>query len=143
MSILAEIRTIDSSRKALRSFGVVVGGVIVLLGGVAAWRAHAFDAPWALGLWTVGGVLMLLGLVAPPVLRWPHRVWMAVAVVLGFVMTRVILTLVYFLVVTPIGLVMRTLRRDPLHRRPDPQLESYWIPRPPEERDPSALEKYY
>ena len=141
--LLAEIRSIDTSRKALRSFGLLVGGVLLAIGLIVFWRAD-----WALVtavkiLGGIGGILVVMGLIAPALLKPVYQVWMALAVILGFVMTRVILTLVYFLAVTPIGLLMRALGKDLLNRKLDKSAESYWIPKTYPDRSPARLEKYY
>ena len=88
-------------------------------------------------------VLVLLGAVAPRILRRPYRVWMALAVVLGFVMTRVILTVFFFLVLTPTGLVFRLLGRDSLHRKIDRQAPTYWLPKEYPIADRSRYEKFF
>ncbi|MDX1429866.1 MAG: SxtJ family membrane protein, partial [Rhodothermales bacterium] len=77
------------------------------------------------------------------VLRGPHRVWMILAIIIGFVMTRVILAIVFFLIVTPKGVVMRLLGKDPLTKGPDPSLKSYWIDKEYRTRDRERLRKYY
>jgi hypothetical protein len=127
----------------LRSFGLLVGGVFLAIAAIVFWRAE-----WALVtavklLGGIGSLLVLLGLLAPVVLKHIYRVWMAVAVILGFVMTRVLLTLVFFLAVTPIGLVMRAFGKDPLNRKLDKNARSYWIPKTYADRSPKRLEKYY
>ncbi len=89
------------SHRAERDFGLVVGTVFALLG---AWWLYRGKFEWAAPvLLCVGAVLVLLGLVFPRALVLPNRVWTALASLLGYVMTRVILALVFFLVVTPIG----------------------------------------
>ena len=55
---------------------------------------------------------MLLGLVLPRVLKWVYTVWMSIAFALGFVMAHVILTLLFLLVITPMGLVARMTGKD-------------------------------
>lgn len=141
--ILHEIRSLDTSRKALRSFGLVVGGVLLGIGAFVWWRHDGAAGTATYVLAGVGGALVLIGLAAPRVLRPVYRAWMALAVVLGFVMTRVLLTLVFTLVVLPIGLVMRLAGRDPLHRRLDPEASTYWIRKAYDADDPTRLEKYY
>lgn len=138
-----EIKAVDTSTKALRSFGWVVGGVLLVI-AVVVWGRNGFaltTAAYVLG--GIGGALVVLGGAAPVILKPVYRVWMALAVVLGFVMTRVILTVVFFLVMTPIGLVMRLLGKDPLHRRLDPDAASYWIEKSYDDDAPERLEKYY
>lgn len=140
--ILQEIRDLDTAPRALRSFGLVVGGVLLGVAAWIGWRHGWRPAPWAYALGGAGLLLVLLGLAWPVALRLPYRAWMALAFVLGFVMTRVILTVTFCLVVVPIGLLMRLSGRDPLHRRLEPDRPSYWIPRETDEA-PERLERYY
>lgn len=141
--ILAEWRALDGSRAALRGFGRTVGLVLLAIGTYVLWRRG-----WALTvlpatLLGIGGALVGLGLAAPGVLRPVYRVWMLLAVVMGFVMTRVLLTLVFFGVVTPIGLLRRALGHDPLRRKPDPHATTYWLPKSPEEDPRAAMERTF
>ncbi len=142
-TIRLELQTLDVGRKALRSFGLLVGAVLLGLGGLMLWRRGFAPDAGVLAASVVGGLLMLLGLTFPRVLRPLYRVWMALAFVLGFVMTRVLLALVFYLAVTPIGVVMRVLGKDSMHRRPDPSAPTYWRPRAPHEGDRERLKKYY
>ena len=110
--------------------------MLLLIASIVWW----FDHPRvATGLATVGGLLFLGGLLVP---RWlipvEHR-WMAAAAVIGAFNTRVILTLSYYIVVTPFGVMMRLLGRDPLDRRLETG-DSYWQKRPAE--PPPSRERY-
>ncbi len=138
-----EIKEVDTSKKALRSFGWVVGGVLLVIATVVWWRNDFAVTTAASVLGGIGGALVVLGLAAPVVLKPVYRVWMALAVVLGFIMTRVILSVVYYLVMTPIGLAMRLFGKDPMHRRIDPEASSYWIEKSYDDESPKRLEKYY
>ncbi len=113
------------SPKELRRFGVTVAIPLALLAGLGVWRGHTV-LPGVLG----GLAILLAGLalVAPSLLGPVHRVWMQVADALGWFNTRVLLGLVYFLVMTPTGIVMRLLGRDPLDRRLGDRT-SYWVQR--------------
>jgi hypothetical protein len=62
------------------------------------------------------------------------------AVVLGYFVSRAILLIVFYLVLVPTGLIMRTVGRDPMERKWDPQAQSYWIKKEPEED--SSIERY-
>jgi hypothetical protein len=125
-----EVRRLDTSRRGLRNFGLVVGGVFLGIAALVAWR-NDWTGTTAAGVFAaLGAPLVVLGLAAPDSLRSVHRVWMTFALVLGFVMTRVILTLVFFLVLTPIALVLRVLGKHVLDPGPDENVESYWKPRP-------------
>ena len=143
IAMFAELRTLDTGPRALRRFGIVVGGILLAAGGVAGWRAGSAAEVAPAGLLAVGALLVVHGVLRPSALRIPYLVWMGIALVLGWVMTRLVLTAVYFLVVTPVGLIMRISGRDPMHRRPDPDLPTYWIPRSEDEDPRDRLTKYW
>ena len=142
-TIRDEIRSLDTSPKALRQFGLVVGGVFVGIAVVMAWRHDWALGSWTTGLGSIGSVLMILGLGVPRVLRPAYLVWMGLAVVLSFVMTRVLLTLVFVLVMLPISLVLRLIGKDLLDRRLDAEAASYWKPKTYADDTAKRLEKYY
>ena len=126
--------------RAEREFGLIVGGVLVLLAG---WWLHrgkfgsAPDAVLALGL-----ALFLLGALFPKALVVPNRLWMALSEALSFVATRFLLAVIFFLVITPIGLIKRLTGWDPLRRR-TPPASSYWRPYSARQRDPRHYEKMF
>ncbi len=141
--ILNEWRALDVSRSALRSFGRTVGLVFVALGGVSLWRHHgAVTTPGGV-LLGAGSLLVVLGFVAPRVLKPVYRVWMLLAFAMGFVMTRVLLTAVFFGVVTPIALLRRALGHDPMRRQRDPAATTYWIARTPSDDPKAEMERSF
>lgn len=142
-AVLDEIHALDTSPRALRQFGVLVGGVFAAAAAWFGWRSGG--AAWTLGVGGAGAALVALGLAAPRMLRGPYRAWMALGVALGAVTSRVLLTAVFALVVTPIGLALRALGRTPLALRPDPAAETYWHARDDADAapDPARFERYY
>jgi hypothetical protein len=80
--------------------------------------------------------------VFPRALIWPNKAWLALAEALSFVTTRIILAVVFFGIVTPIGLVKRLFGWDPLQRRAAPA-GSYWKPYGERQRDPRHYEKMF
>jgi xanthine/uracil permease len=94
-----------------RRFGLTVGVALVALGGLLWWRDHNLPATVSGAL---GGLLVLAAITVPRSLGPVERVWMGVARRLSRVMTPVVMGIVYFLVVMPIGLVIRLLGRNPL-----------------------------
>lgn len=141
--VLEEIRALDTSKKQLRSFGLVVGTILVAIAVFVWWRRSWELGAVVQGLAGLGGGLVVLGLVLPTVLRPVYRVWMALAVVLGFVMTRVILTLTYYLTFVPIGLVLRLMGKDPMDRTLQPGASSYWIQKEYRDDAPTRHERYF
>jgi hypothetical protein len=96
----------------------------VLVAGSAFFWYRERQMP-ALVCASVGAFLLLIGLFVPPLAKLFHRGWMRFAFALGYINSRIILTLVYALIFVPYGIVSRLLRRDPLHRRGEAK-ESYW-----------------
>jgi len=120
---------IKALRKAtprdLRKFGLTVGGVFCALGLWFLLRHKPF-------YWHVlspGVPLVVLGTVLPRSLKWLYVGWMSLAMVLGVIVSTILLTLLFFLVVTPIGLLARLVGKDFLHRKLQPHAVSYWISR--------------
>lgn len=135
MSILDEIRSIQSGRKQLRDFGITLGIVLGLLGGLFFWREKE-PYPYLLIL---AGVFLLLGVGAPILLKPLHKAWMSLSVLLGWLMTRVVLTLLFYGVFTPFGAVARLFGKQFLEFKWDRSCKSYWIER---ERRPIRKSDY-
>jgi hypothetical protein len=93
-------------------------------------------------LWLVGGILVLLGLVVPSLLRPVQKVWMGLALILGWINTRIILGVLFYLVFTPIGVLMRFFR-DPLNRGMQSDDVTYWSRREVPPVDPQAYERQF
>lgn len=146
MSTLGEeIRSLSATVKDLRSFGWTVGGALVVLWAVL-WGPlpYFFDKGGNFPLLAYVGLgLAVMGTLAPIVLKPVYYAWMSLAFVLGFVMTRVILTIFFFLVLTPVSLVFRLIGRDALHRKLDRQGPTYWIDKEYLIADRSRYEKFF
>ena len=127
------------SKAELRKFGLTVGGAFAVFGAISWWRGH--ELPPRV-LWTLAALLMVPGAVAPAVLGPVHRVWMAFATALGHVNTRIILTVLFYLVMTPVGLIMR-LFRDPLDRSLRDRSTTQWIKRESQPVDPGRYERQF
>jgi hypothetical protein len=141
--IAAELAALDYSRKALRSFGLVVGGVFVGIAAILVWRSG-----WALGpigttLLVLGSTLAAFGLAFPRALRPVYRAWMGLALVLGYVMTRVLLTVVCVTLFIPIGLALRLVGKDLLGIRLDERAPTYWQPREERLSERARMERYF
>jgi len=114
------------SRSEDRKFGWTVGGVFAVLGMLLFWRHRTAAGAVAASL---GGALLLLAAAAPALLAAPHRGWLALARVLGRVNSAIFLFLTFFLVLTPLGTVLRLFGRDELRRRGHAPV-SMWTPYP-------------
>jgi hypothetical protein len=134
------VAKLEENKKEYRKFGISVGIAFLLLAALFWWKdvTNALRVTGALG-----GVLLLGGLVAPGLLKWPYRGWMKFALVMNWISTRVILTLLFCLAIIPIGLLMRILGKRPLAVGFDKGADSYWIRRERKEYDPKRSEKHF
>ena len=123
-----------------REFGLIVGGMFFLLSSWWFYR-DKFHAARQIIL-PLSAVLVASGLIFPRVLQLPNRAWMLLAEGLSFVSTRLILGIVFFGLVTPIGVIKRLFGWDPLNRRAG-RRESYWLPYSGRQKDPRHYEKMY
>lgn len=126
----------NPSRRELNLFGAIWLGFFLLVAGGLWLKLHS----------SVVSVALAAAAVMVPVVGWSVPSFMRVVYVglsylawpIGFVVSHVLLGSVYYLLVTPIGLIMRATRYDPMHRRFDPEASSYWIERDGGERDPRS-----
>lgn len=121
-----------------RAFGLSVGTVLLLIAAFAAWRGRMLTAEV---LAVVGAVLVVCGYLRPALLYWPSKAWWRLAIALGYVNARVILTVAFALVFVPLSLTWRLIGRDPLGRR---RLHwQGWQPYPPRYRDRNHFSRMY
>ena len=112
-----------ATTKDLRSFGFTFGGVALAFGAFLMWRGRP-SAPWFLG---ASALFFLVGGLAPGLLRPAFGPWMKFAEILGYVNTRILLGLFFFVGITPTGLLMRAGGKDPMGRTFKPKgATSYW-----------------
>ena len=111
--------------KMLRSFGLLMGAVVVMLFGILIpWIAGYIHPVWP---WMLAVIFWLTAMIKPLALRTVYMGWMAIGHVLGWVNTRIILIFVYFIIVMPIGLIMRVFRHDPLLLKLNKEAASYRV----------------
>jgi hypothetical protein len=106
-----------------RKFGLTVGAAFLVLAGITWWREHETLMYVFSGL---GGALIAAGLVVPAHLGPTYRAWMGLAHAISKVTTPIFMGIVYFLVIMPVGLIMRALGRNPIRHRPVDG--SFWAP---------------
>lgn len=116
----------DTTINPLRSFGLLVGSAFGL---IAAWPVLFRGQPprtWAM---VAAAFLVVPALLLPRILGPVYRVWMAFGHVLGWINTRIVLGVLFFLVFTPVGIVMRLFGKDPMRLRLNANSETHRIPR--------------
>ena len=130
---------IDTSAKKVRNFGLLFSFIAIAF---AAFRYYRGGNLW---VWFVcaSAFFLLTGMFLKPVLRPIYVVWMRFAYLLGWLNTRFLLGVFFFVVMTPVGLLMRLFGRDPLNRRIDRTQTSYWMKRDPAPFDAKRYEHLF
>jgi len=119
----------------LKKFGIITGIILtVLFGLLLPWL---FSYQWPIWPWVIAGALWLCALVAPASLFSVYRIWMKFGHVAGWINTRIILGILFFLVFLPAGLLMRIFAKDPMSRKLDNAAKSYRIISAPLEKQHS------
>ena len=127
----------NSSRTEQRQFGILMAVCIGLIGRYRWWKHGFVELPTY--FFAVAAVFLVLGLIAPPVLRPVLIVWMKFAEALNWVMTRILLTLAFVILIIPVRVIMKIVGHDPLNRAWDPTAATYW--EEPEDQ-PKEFERY-
>jgi multisubunit Na+/H+ antiporter MnhG subunit len=125
MVIIEEIKSIKSNRDELKKFGLTLGAVFALLGGFLWWREKNYFFSYLI----VSVLFFFFGLVLSALLKPFHKIWMSIAILMGWFMTRIILIILFYLIVTPIGFLARLFGKDFLNTKFNKNLDSYWIPK--------------
>jgi len=141
--LIEDIKKIKSEKSDLRKFGLSVGIVLGLLGVLFWWRGKDFYSYFLF----VSLILISLGLIAPAALKPFQKTWMRVAVIMGWFMTRLILSVLFYAVITPIGLIAKVSGKEFLDKKFDKlankNITSYWIHRRETTFDKSRYEKQF
>ena len=125
-------------RNPERSFGLSVGGVLIVIALALWWRGRIGRAEVLGG---VGAVLLFFGAVQPRLLAWPSAAWGRVSRVLGYVNARIILTVLFWVLLVPLSLIWRVTGKDPLTRRR--KTFPGWTPYPARYRDRTHFERMF
>lgn len=124
-------------KKDLRQFGLLIGFVLAMLGIIGFKNAK----PESIYYLITSLFFLVPALLYPLILNLPYKLWMKLADVLGFIITRVILTILFYLVITPIGLILKITKKDLLNLSLDPKASSYWQKK--DKLDKESLLKQY
>lgn len=117
-----ELKHIDNSDAAVKKTGITVGVVLILISLLLWYLGKTSFIYFSMA----GGLFVILAFVAIPVLRPFHKLWMMLALAMGFVMSRVILTILFYLVLTPIGLIAKVVGKKFMPLGFDKSVSTYW-----------------
>lgn len=114
-------------KKDIRSFGV---GLSIILAVIGSYRLHSMGGDSALWFYIPCGVILILTFLIPSAIRPLYRGMTVIGGKIGWVNERLLLGLVFYFMVTPVAIVFRIMGKDPLERKIDADVGSYWHPRP-------------
>ena len=117
-----DLKNIRKDNKAIRDFGILIGFILLIIAGILFYKEReSYELIILLGVAFIG-----LGLVMPIILKPFYLVWMIFATILGWIMTRLILGLLFYIIVSPIGLISRLFGKRFLELKNSSINSSYW-----------------
>ena len=119
--MIEQIEKLD--KHGLRKFGLVTGSIVIVLFGLLLPLLFGFGYP--LWPWYLGGILAAVALVVPVALNPVYHGWMRFGAVLGWINTRLILGIVFYVIFTPVALILKLIRHDPMKRKFEKDPGSY------------------
>ncbi len=115
----------NPSKKELAWFGLMFLAFFGLIGGLVWWRFE--DETTATTLWGVAAAIVAVYYAVPSLRRTLYLGWLYAAFPIGWVISHVVMGAIYYLVITPIALIFKVIRRDALERRIDRNAKTYWV----------------
>jgi hypothetical protein len=142
MNVIQEIKDeIRAARRvpSSRDLTILAALFLVLPGLIGAYQLlwKGSSSGWT---WIIAGVVLAACRLIPPLFRAIYSFWIGFSIVLGYFVSRILLTLVFLIAVTPTGLIMRALGKDPMERKLDPRADTYWQRK--EQEPDTSIERY-
>ncbi len=125
-SVRHDIASLRSLDKDLRKFGITVGVVLLLLSMAAEWMQW-WIPELIYGIGFIGIIMMFFGIVIPRYLKRIHRYWMSAAIIIGSIVSRIILSIIFFTILTPVAIIARMYGKQFLHGLKNDKQASLWI----------------
>jgi hypothetical protein len=139
MAISEEIKNIKGDKSDWKKFGITMGVILTIIGFFLLWKRNN-NYNYILFL---AAAFFITGLILPSVLKPVYKVWMAIAVVMNFIMTKVIMAIIFYLIVTPVGLIASLTGKEFLDMKIDKSAKSYWIVKEKTQKVKADYEKQF
>jgi hypothetical protein len=139
MAIIEEIKNIKGDKSDWKKFGITMGVILTIIGLFMLWKKNNYY-DYSLSL---AAAFFITGLILPSLLKPVYKAWMALSVVMGFIMTRMIMVIIFYMIVTPLRLVASITGKEFLDMKIDKNVKSYWIIREKTQRVKSYYEKQF
>ncbi|MBK8944291.1 MAG: hypothetical protein IPM32_03370 [Ignavibacteriae bacterium] len=120
-----ELEQIDFSEKSLKKFGITIGSILLIIGLYFTWKITPNIFLTIISI--IGILLFVLGITNPKKLSKVYKYWMIFALILGWFVSRIILTILFYIIIAPIGIVTKILGKDFLRISNKSKLDSFWL----------------
>lgn len=137
--LINDIRNIKSGKKDLRNFAIVIGAALAIIGTILLLKKNSAF----LYLFIASGIILLFGFFIPFVLKPLQKAWMTLAVIMGWFVSRIILVILFFVILTPISLIARLFRKQFLNISMKEVKDSYWHIREKREQSVTNYERQF
>ena len=137
--IIEEIKNIKGDKSDWRKFGITIGIILTVMGFYLLWKGNnSYEYAFPLA-----AAFFLLGLVIPFALKPVYKAWMVMSIIMGFIMTKVVMVVIFYMIVTPVGFVASIIGKNFLDMKIDKEAKSYWIARPTAQKEKSDYERQF
>ncbi|MBN1492960.1 MAG: hypothetical protein JW938_02295 [Candidatus Omnitrophica bacterium] len=134
------VNSLSTNKKELKQFAIILGIVLLILAGLNWWREHETVAV----LFSVIAVASeLIAFIKPILIRPVFIVLTTIAKGIGWLNTRLLLSVVFYVLMAPIGIILRLIRKDVIGQRLDNKASSYWHERKEKRFDPKHYERQF
>jgi glucan phosphoethanolaminetransferase (alkaline phosphatase superfamily) len=144
--VIFDLKQIDQNPKVMRKFGLLLG-ILFYLFSIVIWFKHRHEVPplttSTIVFLCLGTISILLAVLFPKALKPLNTIMVFIAMIIGWIMTRVILALMFYCVFTPIGFVMKLAGKDSMRRKFQTDIQSYWIDRSEIPYDPERSKRLF
>ncbi len=130
---------LNFSKKNLRKFGITMSAAFAVIALVISFKHRHSPMPVS----AISAAFLFISLVLPSSLKWVYIIWMKFAIVLGWINTRIILCILFYLFFTPIGIGIKIFRIDLLDRGLQKDKDSYWKPKEKTHFNPLNYERQF
>jgi Na+/proline symporter len=137
--IFGEIKSIKESPADLRKFGLTIGIVLLVIAAILLLTGKISYPVWGI----IGAAFIMAGMLFPVVLKPFNKVWMSLAIVLGWIMTRVILAILFYIGLTGVKFIAMIFNKRFLNLKIDPSADTYWEKRDKKPFDPTTYERQF
>ena len=136
--MIEEIKSIKSNKKKLRSFGIFIGSILIIIAGILFYK----ESPFYDVLFYFGVIFIVMGVFSHQFLKPFYIIWMTFAVIFGWFMTRLILSILFYNIMSIIAIIAKIVGKDFLYLQSNNN-ESYWNLRDKDQEDNQDYEKQF